>query len=104
MTTADAYDAAADLIEKSGWCQDGFGYTPDEPHCIVGAIAQITGSRRHEPLQRMLQEEDRLSCNWSSAYGPVVAWQHSLNLEDGEQITVRALRRAARQLREGKLA
>ena len=104
MTTADAYDAAADLIEKSGWCQDGFGYTPDEPHCIVGAIAQITGSRRHEPLQRMLENEDRLGHSWPSIYGPVVAWQHSLKKKNGKQITVRALRRAARQLREGKLA
>ena len=105
--TAQIYDEAADLIEKNGWLQyhvgrmDGHG-----PHCLLGALRVVYPNTKdtHDPIRTplttMLYREGRISRLGYAAF----FWNDDLPRKNGKRTVIRALRRAARQLREGKLS
>ena len=100
------YDEAADLIEKNGWLQYRVGRTDGRgPHCLLGALRVVYPNTKdtHDPIRTplatMLHREGRTSReNYE-----VFFWNDDLPRKNGKRTVVRALRRAARQLREGKL-
>ncbi len=44
MTPADVLDAAADSLERDGWCQ-GVGRMPDGRRCAANAISRVAPTK-----------------------------------------------------------
>lgn len=85
MTPADVLDAAADLLDRDGWCQ-GTGHMPSGQRCVENALDSIDpfSSDPSRALYRVV--------------GPVVTWNDTPGRTQ-EEVTS-TLRRVARELRE----
>ena len=60
MTTEDTLARAADLLERTGWCQKEWK-TSDGKHCLLGALATVIADDddlvHWRPAQRALKQE-----------------------------------------------
>ena len=55
MTTQESCTAAADLLEKDGWCI-GTLYTTCGKHCILGALLEVNRSFDYQKLTNHVRD------------------------------------------------
>ena len=97
---ASSYEDAAEVLEVGGWCQY-HSHNYRGQHCLTGALYTVVPEPDAvlQPLKTLLHREGRMTFGnpW------VTQWNDRLPRKNGKRTVIRALRRAARQLREGTL-
>jgi hypothetical protein len=84
--------AAADLIERAGWCQGRMGayrdYEPEGPCCVVGALVRVRapGAALY-PADALAEALERSPINWNDSLPPG---------DPGKRIVIATLRELAR--------
>lgn len=95
MTTREVLLAAADEIERDGWCQ-GRAHSRDGRHCALGALGGAA------PDQMAFDSAKHVLSRWLdvSLFGGIQHWN-----DQGERTAtdvIAALRAAADSVREGR--
>ena len=104
---AQVYEEAADLIERNGWLQYVNGRTDGRgPHCLLGALRVVYPNTNdvQDPIRLPLTTMLHRECRTPRVDYEAFFWNDNLPRKNGKRTVIRALRRAARQLREGKLS
>ena len=62
-------NAAADLIERDGWCQ--YQFTKGDKRCLVGAIERAAGYETYASVLMYFQKRQRIAnaVNWNDREG-----------------------------------